>query len=168
MCLKGLAVGQGGLFTQEQALSCGLSKQLLQYHLRRGRIERLARSVYRLPEVPPRKQELYLPWLWTGCQGIFSHRTALELLGVLPRSGRDLHLSLPTAALRRLRRLPDGLVLHDEDIPVDERTVVDGLPVVCAERALVQCLRIGCADGALGAEVAFRNLLAAARGSSAR
>lgn len=47
------AARQDGVFTQQQALCCGVSKQLLQYHLRKGRLVRRTRGVYRLhlPEV---------------------------------------------------------------------------------------------------------------------
>lgn len=160
--LHALAVRQGGLFTPRQALRCGLSKQVLQYHLKRGRIERRVRSVYRLSEVPPLEEELFLPWLWAGAEGVFSHRTALEILGILPREGPEVHVSLPTASRRRACRPPATLVLHYEDVHRSERKIVRGLPVVCAERALVQCVRKGLSGRPLRlalANTAFRTLL---------
>lgn len=160
--LTAVAARQGGLFTQRQALGCGVSKQLLQHHLKLGRFERRIRGVYRFSEMPLSEEEFFLPWLWTGRLGVFSHRTALELLGVLPRESRQVHLTLPTTSPRRASRPPSSLVLHYEDLERSDRKNVRGLPVVCAERALVQCIRKGMSGPSLRialAQTAFRTLL---------
>lgn len=59
-------------------------------------------------------------------------------------------------------RPPATLVLHYEDVHRSERKIVRGLPVVCAERALVQCFRNGLSVRPLRlalANTAFRTLL---------
>lgn len=168
--LHAVAGRQGGLFTLRQALRCGVSKQLLHHHLKRGQVERPVRSVYRLPELPRREQEYFLHWLWTGVEGVFSHRTALEILGILPAEGGPLHLTLPTSSCRRTCRPPERLVLHYEDVARSERKMVRGLPVVNAERAIVQCIRKGMSGPPLRAALArtaFRTLLDRVQGGEA-
>ncbi len=75
-----LAAGQDGLFSTAQAAEAGYSPQLLQKHLRAGRVRRVRRGVYRLVHFPPGEHEdLAAVWLWSNRAGVFSHETALSL-----------------------------------------------------------------------------------------
>lgn len=152
--LTKLARAQGGLFTLQQAGRFGLSKQLLYHHVKQGRVCRVQRMIYRLLHLPSEGERLFLPWLWTAREGVFSHRTALELHRVLPRAGDEVHLTLPATWPRRCYRPPAGLVLHYEDLPASDSAVAQGLPVVSVERALLQCLRTGLPRQELGQALA--------------
>jgi predicted transcriptional regulator of viral defense system len=75
-----LAAGQDGLFSTAQAAEAGYSPQLLQKHLRAGRVRRVRRGVYRLVHFPPGEHDdLAAVWLWSNRAGVFSHETALSL-----------------------------------------------------------------------------------------
>jgi len=67
-----IAAAQAGYFSLEQAAEAGHSRQLLQYRLRSGEIERSLRGVYRLVQFPSTDREDLVPvWLWTNRQGVF-------------------------------------------------------------------------------------------------
>jgi len=138
--LYGVAAGQAGLFTTEQAAKVGYSPQLLRHHLGSGRVVRVRRGIYRLVHFPTQEhQELVEVWLWSGQAGVFSHETALALLelsDVLPAS---LHLTLPSAWKRRRLRTPAGVALHHGDITAAERSWVGPVPITTPARTLNDC-----------------------------
>ena len=51
------AVDRGGLFTTSQAEEMGISRQLLSYHEKTGKIERVAYGIYRSSYAPESKHE---------------------------------------------------------------------------------------------------------------
>src|SRR5258706_8889267 len=112
-----LAAPQSGYFTLSQAREAGYSPPLVQHHLGAGRIERVARGVFRLVHFPPSDHEdLVVPWLWSDRPGVFSHETAPmlhELSDVLPSSR---HLSVPASWAHRRLRVPKRVILHFQDL----------------------------------------------------
>src|SRR5690349_1766744 len=116
--LLDLAVGQAGYFTSAQAADLGYSPELLIHHLKRGRLQRARRSIYRVRHLPPSDDEQLVElWLWSGQQGVVSHRSALalhELSDVLPAR---VDLTLPASWRSRRVRLPTEVVAHYADIP---------------------------------------------------
>lgn len=139
--LYGFAREQGGFFTTAQAAEAGYSTPLLQYHLARGRIERMQRGIYRLVHHPlGEHDDLVVAWLWSSREGVFSHYTALalhELSDVLPAKK---HLTLPPAWRGRRLRVPPGLVLHHAEITPEEIAWHGCLPVTSPLRTLTDCL----------------------------
>lgn len=118
-------------------MECGLEVRTLRLLAQSGRIYRLQRTLFRVQRDPDPREPLVLPWLWTGRQGAFSHRTGLVLHGLLPlRKGEDVHLTVPRTWPGRGRSVPARLVLHAEDLPEEEIVRVGDYPVVCLERAL--------------------------------
>ncbi|MCB9878977.1 MAG: type IV toxin-antitoxin system AbiEi family antitoxin domain-containing protein [Planctomycetes bacterium] len=139
--LYATAESQAGLFTLTQAEACGYSSQHLQKHLRAGRIRRVQRGIYRLTQFPTSEhEELVVFWLWSGRAGVFSHETSLflhDLSDVLPAR---IHLTVPTAWLARRLRIPEGLVLHHDDLADSARTWVEVVPVTTAQQAITECI----------------------------
>jgi hypothetical protein len=157
--LELLSGTQGGLFSSSQARDAGFSPQLLDLHLKNGRLERLHRGIYRLTRFPTGDQEeLLLVWLWSEQEGRFSHRTALflhELSDALPSK---IDISLPASWRRRTRQPPAPLRLHYTDtvtpdwvgsVPVSSpalalaESIQDGLGLELAEQAVREGLNRG-------------------------
>lgn len=154
-----IAAGQEGLFTTQQAAEAGYSSQLLVHYVNSGRAVRMRRGIYRLVHFPVGEHEdLVAAWLWSEQAGVVSHQTALalhDLSDVLPAL---IHLTLPTAWLKRRFRVPDGIVLHHADIPPDDRTWFGAVPTTSVRRTLNDCAIADLAPDLLrqGAEQALR------------
>jgi predicted transcriptional regulator of viral defense system len=135
------AVGQDGLFTIRQAAQSGYSPQLLTKYLKNGRMARVRRGVYRVVHFPATEHEdLAALWLWSEHQGVFSHETALTLHNLSDALPRKVHLSLPSAWAKRRLRVPKGVVLHNADVPQNERMAVGPVPVTNVRRTLIDCI----------------------------
>lgn len=134
---------QGGQFTAGQAREAGFSPQLLQDHLKDGRLLRLHRGVYRLVHGYPsvehdnNEEELVTIWLWSKREGIFSHQTALalhELSDIMPSK---IHITLPRTWKRR--NAPPGIVRHIAIIDEHDRAWHGSVPVTSVRRTLSDC-----------------------------
>jgi len=131
------ASAQEGHFTTDQAASAGYSPQLLAHHLKKKRIVRIRRGVYRIVHFPPGdREDLVVVWLWSGQEGVFSHETALSLHGLSDVMPSNVHLTLPAAWRSRRLRVPPGTVLHYADIEAGDRTYVGCLPVTAPSRSV--------------------------------
>ena len=105
------ALGQAGYFTTRQAALRHVSARLLSHHLKSGRLDIAARSIFRFHQFPSEPHDELVPlWLWSGREGLFSHETALALRNlsdVLPvafsRRRRDLSCNLTTWRLKTVR-----------------------------------------------------------------
>ena len=139
-----VAAGQEGLFTAQQAATAGYSPQLLVHHVRRGRIVRVRRGIYRLVHFPAGEhEELVAAWLWSEQTGVVSHQIALalhELSDVLPA---HVHLTLPIAWRRRRFRVPPAVMLHHADVPAEDRSWIGAVPTTNPRRTLNDCARAG-------------------------
>jgi predicted transcriptional regulator of viral defense system len=132
------AYEQHGYFTSGQARAHGVSSQLLNHHVRRGRYEPVRRGLYRLQGFPRSEHdEMREKWLAVGAEkAVISHQSALALLELSDTITDAIHLLVPRRH-RGLRR-PPGVVLHtrpdEEDVPTVWR---DGLPLTAPARTLV-------------------------------
>ena len=139
-----IASSQEGLFTTRQAAAAGYSPPLLAHHQKAGRITRIRRGIYRLVHYPAGEQEeLVTAWLWTDAKGVLSHQTALSLQGLSDVLPSRIHLTLPLGWRHRRFRVPEGVVLHYDDVPLDQRAWVDAVPVTSTGRTLNDCARAG-------------------------
>lgn len=138
--LYATAAGQEGHFTTAQAAEAGYSTQLLNKHLKSGRIARVRRAIYRIVHYPVGEHEdLVVLWLWSEHAGVFSHETALalhQLSDVLPSRA---HLTLPASWKTRRLRVPDTAILHHADLEPADRTWYGCLPVTTPARTLCDC-----------------------------
>lgn len=136
-----LAAAQAGYFQLAQAREAGYSPPLLEYYVREGRVERVARGIFRLAHFPPSDHEdLVIAWLWSGRLGVFSHETALllhELSDALPARQ---HMTVPSAWERRRLRVPKNLILHFADLVEKDRAWKGPLPITTPLRTIVDCV----------------------------
>lgn len=130
-----IAATQGSFFSTDQAHRCGFSNQLLQHHLRVGRIVRVRRGIYRATELPERHPPLYHAWLAARREGCFSHETALWLHGLRPELEEPYHLVLPIEWRSRTHALPDWVAPHFEELDPSERVLLQGVAATSAARA---------------------------------
>ena len=136
--LEADAYHQGGYFTSDQAREHGVSRQLLDHHVRQGRFERVRRGLYRVRGFPSSQHDdIREKWMAVGTnKAIVSHESALALLELSDNVPDKVHLLVPRRH-RGLRR-PSGVVIHthpdDEEIAAVWR---DGLPLTAPARTLI-------------------------------
>jgi len=136
-----IAASQQGFITTAQAGAAGYSSQLLNHYLRKGRISRVARGVYRLVHFPPGENEhLVIVWLWSEQQGVFGHETALALHELSDALPGDIHLTLPESWAKRRLRFPRGVVPGYARILKRDRAWVGSVPVTRPVRTLHDCV----------------------------
>ena len=139
-----IAAGQEGLFTTKQAAEAGYSPQLLNHHVRAGKVVRIQRSIYRLVYFPAGEhEELVAAWLWTELAGVVSHQSALALHGLSDLLPAHIHLTLPAAWRRRRFRVPEGVLLHHADVPLEDRAWFGAIPTTNPRRSLNDCAHEG-------------------------
>ena len=97
--LYDIAASQAGYFSLAQANDAGFSKQLLQFYLRDGRVDRAGRGIFRLRHFPSTfgDEDLVPIWLWTTQLGVFSHVTALALHDLSDALPARHHVTVPLA-----------------------------------------------------------------------
>lgn len=129
---------QSGYFTATQARRHGVSRQLLNHHLRRGRFERVQHGLYRVWGFPRSQfDEIREKWMAVGEErAVISHESALLLLDLSNNVPDEVHL-LVARRHRGLRR-PPGVVIHTR--PDEEKVAtnwVDAMPITAPARTLV-------------------------------
>ncbi|MDP1923025.1 MAG: type IV toxin-antitoxin system AbiEi family antitoxin domain-containing protein [Myxococcales bacterium] len=145
-----VASAQAGFFSTRQAAEVGYSPQLLQKHLKAGRVVHERRGVYRLVHFPHvEHEELASVWLWSERTGVFSHQTALALHGLSDVLPARAHLTLPAAWRRRRLTIPADVLLHYADLTDDARAWFGPVPVTTPARALNECADDGLAPDLL-------------------
>src|ERR1700732_1899630 len=117
-----LAKQNDGLVTASQARALGILDSVLARLAQRGKLERVARGVYRIPYFPVDRLSQYREAvLWArASQGpekvALSHETALAVYGISDVNPSRVHITVPKAA--RLRRLkPEWIVIHRAELP---------------------------------------------------
>jgi hypothetical protein len=101
---------QRGVVSRQQALAAGLSKDLIDSRIERGRWQRLHRGVYTVfTGNPSREAILWAALLRAGPGSALCCETAAELDGLFDRPAALIHVTVP--ASRRVTRLP-GIVVH--------------------------------------------------------
>jgi predicted transcriptional regulator of viral defense system len=136
--LEADAYQQSGYFTSEQAREHGVSRQLLNHHVKQGRFERVRRGLYRVRGFPTSQHDdIREKWMAVGPEkATVSHESALALLELSDNIPDEIHLLVPRRH-RGLRR-PPGVVIHTR--PDDEKVGTvwrDAMPVTTPARTLV-------------------------------
>ena len=145
--LLAAAAAQNGYFTTEQAAEHGISRRALSWRTQKGSAERIAHGLYRLPHWPIGADDELYALQAVAPFGIFSHDTALTLLGLTDIIPSTIHFTIPEAS--RLRSRP-GVTLHrSRHGAMMDRTFRDGLWVSTARRALLDAAREGADPGQL-------------------
>jgi len=142
--LREAAQDQYGYVATGQALEVGVSSASVSMMVRRGRLEKVSRGLYRVPQTPATQYDpLMKAVMWTGfAEACLSHDSALdawEISDILPD---QIHVTV--AARRRIARdVPHGYVIHREDLPPDQVTWWQGIPTATPATAIRQCLESG-------------------------
>lgn len=136
--LEALAYDQSGYFTSEQARTHGVSRQLVNHHVKQGRFEQIRRGLYRVRGFPSSQHDdIREKWMAVGPEkAIVSHESALALLDLSDNIPDEVHLLVPRRH-RGLRR-PAGVVLHT--FPDTEKVATlrrEGMTVTAPARTLV-------------------------------
>ena len=143
--LVALAEDQDGLLTADQARKAGFTNSVLARLVQRGRIERTARGVYRVPYIPPgRFSQHREAVLWAKANRgpsdvALSHATALVVYGISDANPQLIHLTVPRSARLR-RQKPKGVVVHRQDLLPKEITVEEGIPLTTISRTVADLL----------------------------
>ena len=146
--VRTIAGEQSGLFTARQAADEGVSYPALLMLARRGRLERPARGVYRLPIWPADdRAQYFLGLLWLQANrilpwAVISHESALELYDLTNLNPSAIHVSVPRGT-RSIRDIPEWLRIHREDIPINDRWIERSVPCVTVPRAIEEIADLG-------------------------
>lgn len=134
--LSGVAATQQGFFTATQAKESGYDDAVHGYHVSNGDWIKHYRGIYRLASHPESEWPDLVVWsLWSRDrdgqpQGVYSHETAAMIHGSIPKvSAEPLHMTVPTT-FRKNCEIPNQLILHKEDLPLETIDRRDGYAVV--------------------------------------
>jgi predicted transcriptional regulator of viral defense system len=131
--LRPLALAQLGHFTAVQAERVGVDRRYLAHHVRSGNLIRAARGVYRFRhDRPDRFEDVTVAVLWAGEQAVASHETALAIYGLASAMPAVIHLTLPF----RFRGRRPGVIIHQAQLPPDDVTTEQAIPVTTPVRTL--------------------------------
>ncbi len=130
-----LAARRHGVLTAAELRGCGLTDRMVDGLRERGLLVGLAPGVHRWQgSTPTWRQQALAAVRAAGPSSLLSHQSAAalhELAGFRPGA---LHVVVPLDVVRTSRRA----TVRRSDFRSDERTVVDGIPVVSVPLALVQ------------------------------
>ena len=145
-----LAGRQHGVVARRQLLGLGLKEDQIIRRLRLGRLVRLDAGVYAVGHSALTQRGRWMAAvLGCGDGAVLSHFSAAALWGI--GNGRELtHVTAPHKARSRgaVRR-------HFAQLPYDERTTVDGIPVTTPPRTI---LDLAATADVHTVEIALRNL----------
>jgi len=142
--LREIALDQHGLVTARQAGDAGINPIELVKLTSRGRLERVARGVYRVPQVPGSRWDNWaLAVLWTGVpEACLSHETALAAWDISDINHDRIHLTVPRGT--RLRRSGgERYVLHLAALEPRQRTWFEQIPVTDVPTTISDCIDWG-------------------------
>lgn len=139
--LREIALDQHGYVTTAQALEEGLAHANLSTMVARGRLQRVAHGVYRVPQVAETPADHYqLAVLWAGApEACLSHETAMEVRGLGDVNPSKIHLTV--TGRRRIRRAGGELYeIHYETLKPQEVDWWNGVRCVTVPTAIRQCI----------------------------
>lgn len=140
-----LAEAQNGLVTRRQAITeLEIDPTAFDALVARGRLERVARGIYRYPRVPGVEYEGYqVALLRTGdAEAALSHETALAVHDISDVNPSRYHVTVPHA--HRMRRSDnDRYVVHVQRLPGRQITWWQQMRIVTPAAAIEQCMTYG-------------------------
>ena len=144
--LLALAEQNDGLVTANEARAIGIVDSVLARLTRRGKLERAARGVYRIPYYPTdRLSQCREAVLWArashGPENVaLSHETALAIYGISDVNPSRVHITVPKGARLR-RQTPKWITIHREQLLSTEVTTHEGLPVTTVPKSVLDVLK---------------------------
>ncbi len=140
-----IASGQMGYFTAAQAGAHGITRMLLHYHARQGRIVRVYRGVYRFRDYPSTmREEVAAAWLAVGKDdAVVSHESALDLLEISDVIPNAIDITVPRS--KRYLTPPAGITLHTSSRPFEAKDITyrNGIRVTSPTRTIVDVAEAG-------------------------
>jgi predicted transcriptional regulator of viral defense system len=132
-----------GYVTTLQAREVGVDPTQLRLLAGRGRLEHVARGVYRVPVLPRSEHDdLAFAVAWARGRSVISHESALVLHRLSDVNPSVVHLTAPPDNFPRAKG--GGPVrVHRRDLPAADVTMVDRLPVTTVARTIVDCYELG-------------------------
>lgn len=129
-----------GAFSHETALSTGLTRRQIEYHLESGKWVQIHVGVYRASTTPETPDLLEMAAvLAAGKYGCLSHRSAAYRLGL--RRARPKEINVFSAHWQK--RIPSGVLVHRCRAPQKlDVVVVDGLPCTSVARTVLDVAHI--------------------------
>lgn len=131
--IMAVAARQHGVVARWQLLRAGVPQHVVEQRVKRHRLQRLQRCVYRLaPLAGPREREMAAV-LSCGESAVLSHRSTAAVLSLLPPCAGDVAVSVA----RGNPRPRPGVRVHRVRLTPAETTQSDGVPVTTAARTLL-------------------------------
>ncbi|HEX5983659.1 MAG TPA: type IV toxin-antitoxin system AbiEi family antitoxin domain-containing protein [Solirubrobacterales bacterium] len=125
-----LADRQHGVVSWRQLVDLGLGKDAIQHRISAGRLRPLHRGVYAVGHrVVPREGEWLAAVLVSGEEAALSHWSAAALWMIRPNSRSRIDVTVSHRS-----RSNDLIRRHISQVPADERTVKEGIPVTSVPR----------------------------------
>jgi hypothetical protein len=129
-----IAARQYGVFTYDQALSCGFTARAIAYRVKVGRWRRCHRGVYRIAGTEPSFPAQVLAAVLAGGAGATaSFSTAAVLYKVEAFRPSTIEVTVPK---RRSARL-NGVVVHHIDLPASDKAETMKIPVSSPPRTVI-------------------------------
>jgi predicted transcriptional regulator of viral defense system len=142
--LREIALDQHGFVTLAQAQDVGVPQPQVAQLTARGRLERVAHGVYRVPQVAATPYDNWAKAvLWTGApEACLSHETALAAWGISDINPDKVHVNV--AKRRRLRRAGgEQYAIHRHDLAPGQRTWFEQIPITDVPTTISQCIAWG-------------------------
>ena len=137
------ALDQQGFVTTRDAGELEIDPTQLRLMASRGRLEHVDRGLYRFPQLPTTHLgPLMEAVLRVGHDAVVSHESALMAYELADFNPSRVHLTLPVR-FRATRTYPHWYQLWAEDLTDDDRTTLEGLPIVTVERAISDAIVAG-------------------------
>jgi len=140
--LLALAEQNDGLVTANEARAIGIVDSVLARTTQRGKLERVARGVYRIPYYPTDRLSQYREAvLWArashGPENVaLSHETALAIYGISDVNPSRVHITVPKGARLR-RQTPKWITVHRGQPLSTDVTTHEGLPVTTVPKSVL-------------------------------
>ena len=142
--LREVALDQHGFVTARQTKDEGINPIELVKLAARGRLERAAHGVYRVPQVRASQWDNWaLAVLWAGVpEACLSHETALAAWDISDINPDRIHLTIPKG--KRLRRAgSEWYVVHHANLDPRQRTWFEQIPVTDVRTTIADCIDWG-------------------------
>ncbi len=130
--IAAIATRAEGRITSAKLRDLGLSWDQIAYRAKIGRLHRVARGVYSVGHLNDGPRARWLTAvLRIGPEAVLSHGPAAGHWGIRPHSSATVDVTYP----RRHRAVP-GICLHRCDLPADEITIHNEIPITTVPRTL--------------------------------
>jgi very-short-patch-repair endonuclease len=137
-----LANRQYGVVSREQLLKLGFESGAIGRRLRSGRLHQLHSGIYAVGHrLIPREGRWMAAVLASGPEAVLSHWSAAAHWMIRPNSRTIIDVTVPHRS-----RSSDLIHRHLSEVPADERTIEEGIPVTTVPRTILDLAATESAD----------------------